>query len=357
VLTDASGGLLSQEEFLPYGRSSDRRDARNRHRFIGVERDEDTGLCMTGPRTYDPGVGRFLQGDPVVGARSPFEYSSSNPVGRRDGNGYADAAATATYNANRAFDREALAPLASQAGYDDVNSFLDAVESTAVDGVARVQAGADVDVTIAFREPGAESVSFAAPLEAAVGMYLDSPLGWVPRQTAEAVASVPGVAAALDSPAAKSLGVMGGDLMFVGAVRKAVMANRGRAGEFLADELGHTDPTKLIPGASKAVASAWTPGKQLWSKGKLGQHFLKHGDEVGAATRTAYSDAAKAFGSAENTGQFLDTTVGAYFYRFEPATNKVFVGTTAGQKIKTFYKWDGRADDAVITALQEAGKL
>jgi hypothetical protein len=111
--------------------------------------------------------------------------------------------------------------------------------------------------------------------------------------------------------------------------------------------------------ASTTVASAWTPGRagQLWSKGKLGQHFAKHGDEVGAASRQEYSDAAAAFGSAENAGQFVDETVGAFFYRFEPATNKVFVGTTAGQKIKTFYVWDGRADDVVINTLQKAGKL
>ena len=48
VLTKDDGSLLSQEEFFPYGRSSDRRDARNRYRFIGVERDADTGMCKHG---------------------------------------------------------------------------------------------------------------------------------------------------------------------------------------------------------------------------------------------------------------------------------------------------------------------
>lgn len=38
-------------QYFPYGRASDRRDTRNRYRFIGVEQDEETGLCMTGPRT------------------------------------------------------------------------------------------------------------------------------------------------------------------------------------------------------------------------------------------------------------------------------------------------------------------
>jgi RHS repeat-associated protein len=91
-LTKADGTLLCQEEFFAYGRSSDRRDTRNRYRFIGVERDEDTGLCMTGPRTYDPVSGRFLQGDPVVGGAA-YVYSRGNPVGRLDDNGYADDAA------------------------------------------------------------------------------------------------------------------------------------------------------------------------------------------------------------------------------------------------------------------------
>ena len=61
VLTKDSGDVLSQEEYFPYGGTSDRRDARNRYRFIGVEQDESTRLYMTGPRTYDCVSGRFLQ--------------------------------------------------------------------------------------------------------------------------------------------------------------------------------------------------------------------------------------------------------------------------------------------------------
>jgi RHS repeat-associated protein len=93
VLTTASGDLLSQEEYFPYGRASDRRDQRNRYRFIGVERDEDTGLCMTGPRTYDPITARFLQPDPLALERAvvaPFVYASASPVCRADPSGYGD---------------------------------------------------------------------------------------------------------------------------------------------------------------------------------------------------------------------------------------------------------------------------
>ncbi|MCB9742109.1 MAG: RHS repeat protein [Alphaproteobacteria bacterium] len=99
VLTKDDGTLLSQEEYFPYGRASDRRDSRNRYRYIGVERDEDTGLCMTGPRTYDPVSGRFLQGDPIAmnqSGHTPYHYSSGNPLFRHDPNGYQDTPASET---------------------------------------------------------------------------------------------------------------------------------------------------------------------------------------------------------------------------------------------------------------------
>lgn len=89
ALTKDDATLLCQEEFFAYGRSSDRRDSRNRYRYIGVERDEETGLCMTGPRTYDPVVGRFLQTDPKIGpSSSPFAYSRGSPIRLLDPNGY-----------------------------------------------------------------------------------------------------------------------------------------------------------------------------------------------------------------------------------------------------------------------------
>lgn len=105
------------------------------------------------------------------------------------------------------------------------------------------------------------------------------------------------------------------------------------------------------------ACSEWTPKEPLWSKGKLREHFDKHGAEVGASNKPEYSRMASDFGSAPNTGQFKDMKNGAFFYRYEPATKRVFVGTTAGGKIKTFYKWDGRANDPVITALKGAGIL
>ncbi|MED5370190.1 MAG: toxin TcdB middle/N-terminal domain-containing protein [Myxococcota bacterium] len=90
VLTKDDGTLLSQEEYFPYGKASDRRDERNRYRFIGVERDEATGLSVVGPRFYDQAAGRFLQVDPVeFHGASPFSYAGSSPIALMDRTGYA----------------------------------------------------------------------------------------------------------------------------------------------------------------------------------------------------------------------------------------------------------------------------
>jgi RHS repeat-associated protein len=80
-----------EEEYFPYGKSSDRRDERNRYRYIGVERDEATGLLMTGPRLFSPEVGRFLQCDPIGASldRSPYEYSLCRPLLLQDSSGLA----------------------------------------------------------------------------------------------------------------------------------------------------------------------------------------------------------------------------------------------------------------------------
>jgi RHS repeat-associated protein len=91
VLTKADGTLLCQEEFFAFGRSSDRRDGRNRYRYMGVERDEDTGLSITGPRMYDSIVGRFYQADPLRYSSpgvQPFCLSKAAPLRFRDPSGY-----------------------------------------------------------------------------------------------------------------------------------------------------------------------------------------------------------------------------------------------------------------------------
>lgn len=104
----------------------------------------------------------------------------------------------------------------------------------------------------------------------------------------------------------------------------------------------------------------WIPNSnpnQLWSKGKLGEHFQKHGSEFNAKSSQEYSQMALNFSKKENRGNFIESVNNGFYYRFEPATNTILVGTISGGKIKTFYKWDGRANDAVINHLKTQGLI
>lgn len=103
--------------------------------------------------------------------------------------------------------------------------------------------------------------------------------------------------------------------------------------------------------------SIWNPSKNknsLWNKGKLKVHFEKHGLEVGAKSSAEYSKMALDFGTKQSPN-IIQAENGSFLYRFDPTTNEVFVGTSSGGKIKTYYKWDGRTDDAVINYLKEIG--
>ncbi|GEM_PF-4920268 len=104
-------------------------------------------------------------------------------------------------------------------------------------------------------------------------------------------------------------------------------------------------------------APNWSPAENkngLWNKGKLKVHFEKHGLEVGATTSAEYSRKALEFGIKQSPN-IIQAKKGSFLYRFDPTTNEIFVGTLSGGKIKTYYKWDGRTDDAVISYLKEIG--
>ena len=122
------------------------------------------------------------------------------------------------------------------------------------------------------------------------------------------------------------------------------------------------DLSGLVKGIGKAnlqVESLWRPTEKmsdLWSKGKLKTHYDKHRDEFGVQSSTEYSDMAYKFGTSKSDS-IIQVKNGAFIYRYEPATKSIFVGTEKGGKIKSFYKWDDRADDEVILTMRQKGLI
>ena len=73
---------------------------------------------------------------------------------------------------------------------------------------------------------------------------------------------------------------------------------------------------KVVENVVERGKSVWTPTENkngLWNKGKLGEHFNKHGAEVGALTKEQYSEMAYNFG-VKQSDSIIQTTKGAYIY-------------------------------------------
>ena len=96
LATDSVGAVIYQQRYSPFGtalRSSDELD-----RYLGRERDAETGLLHLGARYYAPALGRFISADwyvlenPTRAARMPqaynlYSYALNNPLSFKDPSG------------------------------------------------------------------------------------------------------------------------------------------------------------------------------------------------------------------------------------------------------------------------------
>jgi RHS repeat-associated protein len=84
--TATSHTFVSREEYLPYGETSFGCFGRKRYRFIGQERDEESGLYQFGARYYMCWVARWSSCDPLGPADgvNAYTYARGSPLRLRD---------------------------------------------------------------------------------------------------------------------------------------------------------------------------------------------------------------------------------------------------------------------------------
>ena len=94
---DEAGGLISYEEYSPYGSTtyqagrSAAEVSLKRYRYTGKERDEENGFTYHGARYYAPWLGRWTSCDPsgLVNGINEYQYANVNPVLMHDPSGKA----------------------------------------------------------------------------------------------------------------------------------------------------------------------------------------------------------------------------------------------------------------------------
>jgi RHS repeat-associated protein len=100
MVTDEQGKIVQQTRYAPYGVPLDPSgnpqwswSLNNTAMYGGAELDPTTHLYLTGPRTYDPILGRFLQPDPIFGettlpeSLNPYTYALNSPFAFKDPSG------------------------------------------------------------------------------------------------------------------------------------------------------------------------------------------------------------------------------------------------------------------------------
>ncbi len=91
LMTDASGNAVWEVELKPFGEANVKSTStvNNNFRLPGQIFDEETGLHYNYFRDYHPGIGRFIEADPIglKGGMNLYVYCANNPVNSMDPNG------------------------------------------------------------------------------------------------------------------------------------------------------------------------------------------------------------------------------------------------------------------------------
>ena len=87
VRLNSSGGFIDREEYYPFGDSSLRTFTYKRYRYVGKERDAESGLYYYGARYYAAWTCRFISVDPLAAQYvhlTPYNYAGNKPIGDYD---------------------------------------------------------------------------------------------------------------------------------------------------------------------------------------------------------------------------------------------------------------------------------
>jgi len=87
VRLNSSGGFIDKEEYYPFGDSSLRTFTYKRYRYVGKERDAESGLYYYGARYYAAWTCRFISVDPLAAQYvhlTPYNYAGNKPIGDYD---------------------------------------------------------------------------------------------------------------------------------------------------------------------------------------------------------------------------------------------------------------------------------
>ena len=83
VILETSGAVYNREEYYPFGETSFGAFGKKRYRYVGKEKDEESGLYYYGARYFQPWSCRFISVDPLAADYpfyTPYQYAGNKPI-------------------------------------------------------------------------------------------------------------------------------------------------------------------------------------------------------------------------------------------------------------------------------------
>ncbi|MCK9859533.1 SpvB/TcaC N-terminal domain-containing protein [Paenibacillus sp. ATY16] len=149
---DEDAGLISYEEYFPYGGTSYLTGSNQlevqlkEYRYSGRERDDCTGLYYYGARYYPPWLGRWMNPDPAGMSDDPNMYAfvSGNPIRFADLNGMAKK----KKSGNAVAKKKLHAKMKAQQRKNDLTKFVNGDSATKAQTISQLR-GRPLRVTLA----------------------------------------------------------------------------------------------------------------------------------------------------------------------------------------------------------------
>ena len=127
------------------------------------------------------------------------------------------------------------------------------------------------------------------------------------------------------------------------------------------DKPGQANPGDGASGDGDAKPSTPEPSLSStirwkgFAKGKLAEHYEKHGAEFGDITQREYLRLAMDF-AAETGAGFRETRVGNIIVKYDPATRRVLIANANTRELRSFYKASDPFQEAIDTATKKTGQ-
>lgn len=293
VELDYAGGVISYEEYHPYGTTSWRAPSlstvsQKRYKYTGMERDEESGLQCHGLRYYVAWLGRWLTADPIGLGAGPncYRYAHDAPTSRIDPSGLIDPEVAAPVfsweNVGQITDALLADPkaIASRIVDHPLDSFMAGMEAMGVNGDASPIFSIEDAMTVGHMVVGLADAVAEVPSyipDTAVNSYM-----LITGTPSEKLAAVRDQRENSMQVATVGLIVIPELAGGTGAAEAGVL----RAGTVEAGtvEAGAVDVSTST--ATRGIVKPSSPPAAAVKPGGTGQALVGHGNEIGLAGET-----------------------------------------------------------------------